>query len=59
MKNVILKSIISILALTWIISACSLDDPQHGMIAWIICFVSTILLSIFAYANGLLGKFEV
>ena len=48
-KNFILKTITTIMAIIFIISACALDS--HSWIPGILCAVSAAWLALFCYAN--------
>ena len=53
-KNIILKSIMSVIGFICLLSACALDSPS-----WIPTIVFSItfgILALFAYANGWFNK---
>ena len=52
MKNKVLKTIGYIVGITWLFTACALDDEVYGMTMLLINVLCTAYLALFSWANN-------
>lgn len=52
MKNKVLKTIGYIVGITWLFTACDLDDEVYGMTMLFINVLCTAYLALFSWANN-------
>ena len=52
MKNKVLKTIGYIVGITWLFTACALDDEVYGMTMLFINVLCTAYLALFSWANN-------
>lgn len=52
MKNKVLKTIGYIVGITWLFTACALDDEVYGMTMLFINVLCMAYLALFAWANN-------
>ncbi len=52
MKNKVLKAVAYIVGVTWMFTACALDDEVYGMTMFLINVLCTAYLALFSWANN-------
>lgn len=52
MKNKVLKTIAYIVGITWMFTACAIDDEVYGMTMFFINALCTAYLALFSWANN-------